>query len=217
MSATDGHWRPRRDGPDDELTLDLGDLTDAPLDLYRRWLDDAAAADDPQPEAAVLATTTLDGLPSARTVLVKRIVDDGVVFFTNYSSRKGREIASNPVGALCATWHGLHRQVRLVGHLAHIPGDESDAYWASRPPGSRLSAAASPQSEVVPDRKTLEDAVAALAALHPTGDVPRPANWGGYLLTPIEVEVWQGRRDRLHDRFRYFPDGDGWAIERLAP
>lgn len=217
MDRSEEPWRPRRPGPDGELTLDRGELAPDPLEMYRRWLDDAEAAEEPHPEAAVLATTTLDGLPSARAVLVKRVDGRGAVFFTNYSSRKGRELASNPLAALCAMWHSLHRQVRLTGHVSHISAAESDAYWATRPPSSRLAAAASPQSEPIPDRDAVEQAMRGLAAIYPTGDVPRPDHWGGYLLEPIEAEFWQGRRDRLHDRFRYHPSGEGWAIERLAP
>ena len=165
----------------------------------------------------MLATATRDGRPSARAVLVRGVDERGIAFYTNYESRKGHELSDNPRAALCSVWHTLHRQVRIEGTVRRLSGEESDAYWAQRPPQARLSAAASAQSEVVASRRELEDAVAALARRHPDGDVPRPARWGGLLLVPDSFEFWQGRDGRLHDRIRFRRAGDGWIVDRLAP
>lgn len=204
--------------------LDVSDLDADPLRQLGRWLAEAIADDRVvEPTAMALATADERGRPSCRMVLLKGVDDRGLVFFTNYRSRKGRDLASNPQAAVTLFWGPLHRQVNVHGSVAQVPPEESDAYFASRPRGARLGAAASPQSEVIPDRQVLERTVAELAAAHPD-DVPRPAHWGGYVLHPDEVIVWQGRRDRLHDRFRYGradPSAHGqastWTIERLAP
>lgn len=167
-------------------------------------------------DAVALATATRDGSPSARMVLLKDADERGLTFFTGYESRKGRELDENPRAALVLYWHGPGRQVRVEGRVERVPEEEADAYFASRPLGSRLSAVVSRQSEVIPGRDELEAAVEALRD-RVGDDVPRPASWGGYRLVPDYWEFWQHRQDRLHDRFRYRPGDDGWVVERLAP
>jgi pyridoxamine 5'-phosphate oxidase len=170
------------------------------------------------PETAVLATATAAGAPSARAVLVKAAGEDGFVFFTNYESRKGGELAENPRAALVFLWQPLGRQVRIEGAVARASEEESAAYFATRPPGSRIGAWASPQSFVLGSREELETRVADAEERFGDGDVPLPPHWGGFRLTPDAVEFWQHRDNRLHDRLRYRrgPDG-GWVVERLAP
>jgi len=169
------------------------------------------------PEAAALATAAPDGRPSVRMVLVRGFEQRLFVFYSGYESRKGRELEANPWAALCFYWHAPGRQVRVEGPVSRLSAAESDAYFASRPLGSQLSAAASAQSEPVPGRAELERAVAELAERYAGGPVPRPASWGGFALAPEHVEFWQHREDRLHDRFRYRLRDGGWEIERLAP
>jgi pyridoxamine 5'-phosphate oxidase len=192
------------------------DLEAEPSTLLERWLAEAREAGAELAEAAALATATPDGAPSVRMVLVKRVDEAGLCFFTSYASRKGRELAANPRAALVLYWHELGRQARAEGAVERLAAEESDAYFRSRPLGSRLSAAVSPQSDVVASREQLERAVAELAARVGEG-VPRPDWWGGYRLRPSEWEFWQHRADRLHDRFRYRPAARGWIVERLAP
>jgi pyridoxamine 5'-phosphate oxidase len=164
-----------------------------------------------------LATADKEGRPSARTVLLKGVDQRGFAFYTNYSSRKGREIEENPNAALVFYWPALERQVCVGGRVAKLPATESDAYFQSRPRGSRLAAWASNQSDVVRDRAELEAQWAEYERRHP-GEVPRPPHWGGYVLTPTRIEFWQGRPNRLHDRFRYTRQADQtWLIERLCP
>lgn len=168
--------------------------------------------------AMVLATTTRDGLPSARTVLLKGVDERGFIFFTNYDSRKGQELADNPNAALVFYWAELERQVCIAGPVTRLPAAESAAYFQSRPKGSRLAAWASNQSAAVPDREALEQLWREMEARFPGTDVPCPPNWGGYVLSPQRIEFWQGRPNRLHDRFRYTRQADNsWLIERLAP
>lgn len=188
--------------------------------MLERWLDDAVAGGVREPNAMIVATAGSDGRPNLRTVLLKGLDGERLTFFTNYESAKGRELAANPVASILFPWVDLQRQVRLTGAVQRIDAAASDAYFASRPYGSRIGALASPQSQVVPDRATLEAARDALLARYPDppGDVPRPAQWGGYTLTPDTVEFWQGRPDRLHDRLQYRLTDDGiWITERLAP
>jgi len=168
--------------------------------------------------AMVLATTTKDGLPTARTVLLKGVDERGFIFFTNYDSRKGRELKENPNAALVFYWAELERQVCIVGIVTKLPGAESEAYFKSRPKGSRLAAWASNQSSVVPDRETLDRQWREMEARFAGEKIPCPPNWGGYMLSPKRIEFWQGRPNRLHDRFRYTRQADNsWIIERLSP
>jgi pyridoxamine 5'-phosphate oxidase len=196
--------------------LRRADLDPDPLRQFAAWYAQAADAVD-APEAVVLATATAAGAPSARMVLLKGFDQRGFVFYTNYFSRKGQEIAQNPRAALLFHWTPLGRQVRIEGVVHRIDAAESDAYFRTRPPGSRLSAAASPQSRPVANRDVLEAAVAELASRHPDGDVPRPEEWGGLRLVASRFEFWQHGDDRLHDRFRYRREGEIWTVDRLGP
>lgn len=197
--------------------LDEAEAGVDPLALFRRWLEEAVAAQVHEPNAMALATATPDGLPSVRIVLLKQLDRAGAVFYTGYTSRKGREVEDNPHAAAVMLWHPLQRQVRLEGPVTRVPEAESDAYFASRPPGSRLGAVASPQSQVIADRGELERRVEAARA--EVGDAPadRPDTWGGYRIEPVVLEFWQGRENRLHDRLRFVRTGDAWQRERLAP
>jgi pyridoxamine 5'-phosphate oxidase len=196
--------------------LDRGDLDADPIVQLRRWLGEAREAGIELPEAMTLATATRDGAPSARMVLLKDVADGGLSFFTSYASRKGGELADNPRAALVLYWHALGRQVRIEGTVEKLPESASDEYFDSRPVGSRVSAAVSPQSDVIGSREELEAAAEQLG--REVGEnVPRPESWGGYRLEPMQWEFWQHRLDRLHDRFRYRPREGGWIIERLAP
>jgi pyridoxamine 5'-phosphate oxidase len=189
-----------------------------PLALVARWYDEAVAAGIPEPNAMALATAAPGGAPSVRFVLLKGIDDHGIQFFTNYESRKGRELAANPRASVALYWQPLQRQVRLAGPVERLSDEESDAYYASRPRGSRLGAWASPQGREIPDRGWLEARVADADARFPGADVPRPPYWGGFRLIPDSVELWQGRESRLHDRehFTREPGGD-WRSQRLSP
>jgi len=165
-----------------------------------------------------LAASTTSGKPSARMVLLKGVDERGFVFYTNYESRKSRELLENPRAALVFFWAALNRQVRVTGRVSKVSAAESDRYFASRALGSRFSAMASRQSSVIPSRATIEKKVAEIAAQYPNGDPPRPKNWGGYLVRPDEIEFWQGAGNRLHDRLRYKKLRNGaWRIERLSP
>ncbi len=182
-----------------------------------RWLEEARAAGLYEPTACTLATAGTDGRPSARQVLLRQLDAGGLVVFTNYDSRKGRELAENPYAALVFGWQEMARQARVEGPAARLGDDESDAYFRTRPRGSQLAAWASDQSQVIADRAVLDRRYAEVATRYAEGDVPRPANWGGYRITPETVEFWQNRLDRLHDRLRYTRAADGWRLERLAP
>ncbi|MGE0435024.1 MAG: pyridoxamine 5'-phosphate oxidase [Planctomycetota bacterium] len=200
-------------------SLDRQDLTAEPIELFRRWYDLAATTNSlAYPNSVVVATCGADGQPSARTVLLRHL-DHGFVFFTNYQSRKGRDLAANPKAAMCFHWFMLERQVLVRGIVEQVSAAESDAYFAERPYGSRISAMTSQQSQPVADRHVLESRAAALRERHPDQiGTPRPPHWGGYRLLPHEIEFWQGRSDRLHDRFLYTKQADGsWTIERLQP
>jgi pyridoxamine 5'-phosphate oxidase len=187
-----------------------------PLRQFEHWLADAVRAGVPLPNAMTLATVTAEGAPSARIVLLKGLERGGFVFYTNYLSRKGRELAQRPAACLVLLWSDLERQVRVDGSVEKVTAEESDAYYASRPLGARLSAWASPQSQPVRDRAVLEAAFREKQGLHGE-QPPRPPHWGGYRLVPESIEFWQGRADRLHDRLVYRRRAGGWVIERLAP
>jgi pyridoxamine 5'-phosphate oxidase len=198
--------------------FDESDLAPDPLVLFRRWFEDAKAAKDPSLDALALATATPDGRPSLRYVLLKGADERGLVFYSNYESRKGRELAANPRAALLLYWVTLHRQVRAEGAVTHTSAEESARYFASRPLDSRLSAAVSRQSEVVPSRQVLEERRHALAQAHEATELVCPPHWGGFRVVPDTWEFWQSRPNRLHDRFRYTRQPGGtWLIERLSP
>ena len=198
--------------------LSEADMDADPIRQFDTWFQHAVAANLPEPNAMTLATATPDGQPSARTVLLKAYSASGFTFFTNYESRKGRELTNNPRAALLFFWPELQRQVRIEGTVERVSEAESDAYFASRPVGSRLGAWASRQSEVIPGRDGLEQRVRELAERYADGEVPRPPFWGGFRVCPVAIEFWQGRPDRLHDRLRYVLRETGqWRLERLSP
>jgi pyridoxamine 5'-phosphate oxidase len=193
------------------------DIDADPGRQFADWFKQAQDAGVRAPEAAALATASAAGAPSVRMVLVKQVDDDGLVFFSNYESRKGGELAANPRAALLFHWDPLGRQIRVEGDVRRISPEESAAYVRSRPRLSQLSALASPQSQPIPDREWLGRRVSELAARHAGGELPLPGTWGGFRLVPETYEFWQHREDRLHDRLRYRRDDGGWQLERLAP
>lgn len=198
--------------------LDETDLLPDPIDMFRRWMHDTVAAALHEPNAMVVSTASATGVPSSRTVLLKGLDERGFVFYTNYRSRKAADLAANPACALLFPWHPLERQVRVEGTATRLDAAENDAYFDTRPRASQLGAWASPQSEVVPDRAALDTAYREAAARFLDGEVPTPPHWGGFRVRPEMVELWQGRRSRMHDRLRYRRDGgDGWVVERVAP
>lgn len=195
-------------------SLDEADAAADPLTQFQRWFDDAVRAELPTTNAMTLATVAADGTPGARIVLLKGADQNGFVFYTNYQSRKGRELAVNPRAALVFHWIELEREVRIEGTVEKTNAAESDAYFSSRPLGSRHAAIASPQSTVVANRAALETR---FAVIEKNPEPARPVHWGGYRLTPAAVEFWQGRPNRLHDRLLYTRAGKRWNISRLAP
>jgi pyridoxamine 5'-phosphate oxidase len=188
-----------------------------PLEQFRRWYAEAEEAGVKAPHAVALATATTEGAPSVRMVLLKGAEERGFVFFTGYVSRKAAELDANPRAALLFHWDALGRQVRIEGRVARVAGQESDAYFATRPRGAQLAAAASQQSSVLRDRAEIDNRVAELAREHEGSNVRRPDHWGGYRLVPETYEFWQHRDDRLHDRLRYRRANGAWLVERLSP
>ncbi|MBC8040384.1 MAG: pyridoxamine 5'-phosphate oxidase [Opitutaceae bacterium] len=193
------------------------DLARDPFRQFDKWFQEAEAAKLVEPNAMTLATATKDGRPSARTVLLKGVDGRGFVFYTNYESRKGRELAENPRASLVFPWIALERQVIVEGALTKLSREESAAYFHSRPRASQLGAWVSQQSSIITGRSVLEDAMKALEKKHAGAEIPLPPAWGGYRLSPESVEFWQGRRSRLHDRLRYRREAGEWIVERLAP
>jgi pyridoxamine 5'-phosphate oxidase len=200
--------------------LRRSDLNPHPIEQFRQWFQEASEAvpvDWFEANAMALATSSPTGEVSCRIVLLKEIEEGGLVFFTNYESRKGRNISENPRAAVVIHWPHLARQVRVEGGVSRVDRETSASYFYSRPRGSQISAAISKQSGVIPNRKSLEQLAEQLASQHEEQPVPLPDNWGGYRLTPNRFEFWQGRENRLHDRFMYTRDDDQWQIDRLAP
>jgi pyridoxamine 5'-phosphate oxidase len=195
-------------------------VSDAPLDPFVRlgaWLDDATSAAIVEPSAMTLATATPDGRPSARLVLLRGLGPDGLVFYTNYESRKGHELDANPRAAAVFYWASLARQVRVEGGVTRLGSADSDRYFGQRPRGHQLSAWASQQSSVIPNREFLEGRIHEAERRFAGGDVPRPPHWGGFRLVPERFEFWEGRPDRMHDRTAYLREGTAWRMERLSP
>jgi pyridoxamine 5'-phosphate oxidase len=197
--------------------LDKADVDHDPIVQFHRWFENAVEADLHEPNAMILATATTGGKPSARTVLLKGYDERGFVFYTNYEARKAGELETNPRCALLFYWGELERQVRIEGRASRLSGEESDAYFASRPRGSRLGAWASEQSRPVEARRILEERVTALDAEYEGSEIPRPPFWGGYRVEPDTIEFWQGRESRLHDRLVYLRNEGEWKIVRLQP
>jgi pyridoxamine 5'-phosphate oxidase len=196
------------------------DLEPDPIAMFRRWMQDAVRAGLYEPNAMVVATVDASGTPTQRIVLLKRVDERGFVFFTNYASRKGEELAANPQASLLFPWQQLERQVRVEGRVTRLGDADNDAYFATRPRASQIGAWASPQSQVVPDRATLDRRYDEVVARFGEGNITRPAHWGGFCVSPESVEFWQGRLGRMHDRLRYrrtTDDGVAWVTERLAP
>jgi pyridoxamine 5'-phosphate oxidase len=210
----------------DAGTLDIADLSADPFASFTSWFDEATAVGLPEPNAMVIATASPEAQPSSRTVLLKELDDRGFIFYTNYGSRKGAELASNPRASAVFPWFAMHRQVIVIGRVERLPRDEVDEYFASRPRESQLGAWASEQSQVIEDRSVLDAAYATLRETYGESDrIPTPPMWGGYVIRPVSVEFWQGRPSRLHDRLRFSSDLSAprmgepadWIIERLSP
>ncbi len=201
----------------------LGELKESeiaadPFKQFAEWFEVAQHSQLPEPNAMILATTTKEGKPSARVMLLKEVNSRGFVFYSNYESRKGKELQQNPHAAIVFNWLELQRQVRIEGHVERLDEQESTEYFQSRPKGSQIGAWTSPQSQVIPDRRVLDARVEELTEKYRDTEVlPKPESWGGFIVIPEAVEFWQGRSSRLHDRIRYRISGEGWKIDRLAP
>jgi len=198
----------------EQAALDFDHTDESPFKQFHKWFDQAVKAEVPEPNALILATVSNNGQPSSRTMLLKGLDDTGFVFFTNYASRKGMEIAQNPKAAILFLWMELERQVRIEGSLQKLSSTENDEYFYTRPLGSRIGAIASPQSQIIESRTWLETQV---SDLQNETNPKRPENWGGFRLIPNKFEYWQGRPNRLHDRIEYIPEGEAWKRHRLAP
>lgn len=196
--------------------MSIPDSADDPIEQFDRWFGEAIVAEVEEPNAMVVSTVSPSGAPSSRTVLLKSFDADGFVFYTNYESRKGRDIDGEPRVSVLFVWLPLHRQIRIDGTAHRVSESESGAYFASRPVDAQIGALASPQSTVIPSRRWLEDRVEELRASTPL-PIARPATWGGYRVEPSSFEFWQGRPNRLHDRIRFEPSESGWSKVRLAP
>ncbi len=201
--------------------LSEADLAPDWLTQFRRWFDDAVAAGITEPNGMVLATAAADGTVAARSVLAKSVDEQGLVFYTNYTSAKSHDLAENPHAAVTFPWYDLHRQIHLRGTVTQVDRETTEAYWATRPRGSQIGAWSSPQSTVLAGREALDALQAQVerrfGGLDGTDPIPAPPHWGGWRITPVTVEFWQGRTGRLHDRLRYRRDGHRWVTERLAP
>ncbi|MVM36874.1 pyridoxamine 5'-phosphate oxidase [Spirosoma sp. HMF3257] len=197
--------------------LDTTDVAPDPIAQFRQWFDAALAAGVPEPNAMHVSTVTAEGRPDGRIVLLKDVSNEGFVFFTNYESRKGRELTQHPFAALTFFYPELERQIRIEGKVEKVSSEESDAYFSSRPRGSQIGAWVSPQSDVIDSRDVLENRQRELEAQFADQPVPRPAHWGGFRVMPDVIEFWQGRPSRLHDRIQYTYEQGNWRIERLAP
>ncbi|MEP6780041.1 MAG: pyridoxamine 5'-phosphate oxidase [Gemmatimonadaceae bacterium] len=198
-------------------SLSESDALANPIEQFNKWFAEAQRAEISEPNAMSLATATRDGAPSVRTVLVKGVDANGFVFYTDYRSQKGRELSENPQAALCFFWTGLERQVRVAGQVSRVSRAESEAYFRSRPVGSRIGATASAQSSTLASRVELEQRVASLEEQFANGEIPMPDYWGGFRVAPVTIEFWQGRSSRLHDRILYTLRDSRWEISRLSP
>ena len=193
-------------------------VADNPFEQFNRWWDDAIQSELEEVNAMTLATASATGMPSARIVLLKAATADGFIFFTNYNSHKGKELEENPFACLVFFWKELERQIRITGTIEKVSAEASDEYFYSRPEGSRIGAWASPQSNVIPSRETIEANIVKYVQKFKGAEITRPPHWGGYIVKPTVLEFWQGRPNRLHDRIQYTKQHDGgWGIERLAP
>lgn len=197
--------------------LDVGDLSESPVEQWHRWYEDAESAGLPEPHAMVLSTVDTQGAPDSRVVLARGVDELGITFFGNYDSAKGQQLSVTDAASAVFPWLALHRQVRVRGSVRRVSEDDSDDYFSSRPRESQLGAWASPQSQVIADRSELDALLVEVSRRFDGRDVPRPPHWGGWLLVPVVFEFWQGRPSRLHDRLVYRRDGSTWSISRLAP
>lgn len=197
--------------------LDEKEMPSNPLDQFRNWFEEAISSGITEPNAMTVATSTAEGKPSARVVLLKEMNDNGFIFFTNYNSRKGHELITNPFVAVVFDWHDIERQVRIEGIIEKVDENESDAYFNIRPNESKLGAWASPQSKIVSGREELEELEKSYAIRFKGNEIPRPPHWGGFLIKPTMIEFWQGRPNRMHDRMAYYKNGSNWELRRLAP
>lgn len=201
----------------DSGALQEQEMAADPMEMFARWLEEAIAAGIDEPNAMILATATPEGRPSARVVLLKEMTARGFAFYTNYLSRKGEELQTNPHAALVFDWHAMARQVRIEGEVVLLSPEESDAYYLSRPENARIGAWSSPQSRVVADRGELDALQREVEQRFTQEPLPRPDHWGGYLVRPERIEFWHGRPDRMHDRLVYNKNEEGWSLQRLAP